>query len=302
MKVKITNKLGLPESIVQAVMNDPYSSGGSDYTATGLLKPARMAQLEKTCEVTEDAADRLYSLQGQVMHTILQRAGEELLAQGFIVEKRFESEFVVDGRVYRVSAQVDLFDPATGTLSDYKYTSVAAAKHGLKPEHKMQLNLGAELLRRAGYSVNRLEIVALLRDWSVERTYKDYPTAPVMKQECPMMSSEEVTAWVEDRVRAHEAAKLSLPTCTDEERWSRPTYAVMKGLNDAKAFRVFDTLPEAQAFIAASTAPLVLVARPGSSIRCMRYCPVREFCSQARALLPTPIGGDDGNDRVWVKG
>jgi hypothetical protein len=276
MKLKLTNKLGLPEPIVQAVMHDPYESGGSDYTATSLLKPARMAQLEREVELEQDASDRLYSLQGQMMHLILERAGDALSKDGYIVETRYMSEF---GK-FEVSAQIDMFDPKTGILSDYKYTSVWAVKHGLKPEHRMQLNLQAELLRRNGHIVNKAEVVLLLRDWSAER----HEGQPVVKQEVDLMSSDEVVAWVEERIKAHEAAKLSLPRCTDEERWSHPTYAVTNGLNVARALRVFDTLPEAQAFVAASGKALEITRRPGRPVRCMRYCPARSVCTQAEEI------------------
>lgn len=295
MKVTLTNKLGLPEAIVKAIENDPYSSGGSDYTATGLLKPARMAQLMKTLETTEDASERLYSLQGQVMHLILERAGEGLKSEGYIVEKRFYMEIEYEGTKKSISAQIDLFNPSTGVLSDYKYTSVASASYGLKEDHRLQLNLQAELLRKNGYTVNRAEVVLLLRDWSAERDYEGYPDSPVQKQEVPLMSSEYVTMWVSKRVEAHEAAKVSLPLCSNEERWSRPSFAVMKAPTDARAVRVFSSKDEANAYVLTAKAPnLLVIERSGKSIRCLRYCPARFVCEQAKTSSPAPVMDEDG--------
>jgi hypothetical protein len=44
---KLTNARNLPEALLKAMQNDPYSSGGSDFTATSLLKPARLRALEE---------------------------------------------------------------------------------------------------------------------------------------------------------------------------------------------------------------------------------------------------------------
>lgn len=298
MKTRVTNRLGLPGPIVKAVTNDPYDAGDSDFTITGLNKPSRMNQLSKTAEVTEDAADRIYSLQGQVMHSILQRAGEELIAEGYIVEKRFKSTFVVANNIYLVSAQIDLFDPAHAVLSDYKYTSVGSAKRGLKEEHYWQLNVQAELLRRAGFQVDHAEVVLLLRDWSAERDYPGYPKEPTLKQTVSLVSSEEVTKWVCSRIQSHLAAQTSLPECTEEERWSRPTFAVMKDANASRAIRVFDSLKEAEEHITAKALQAIIVKRPGQSIRCMRYCPVRSVCEQGKKLQALANVDEDGFTRI----
>jgi len=303
MKLKLTNKLGLPLPIVKAISNDPYDPGAqSDYTATGLLKPARMAQLLKQdVEVEEDAADRMHSLFGQVVHGVLERAAEELIGEGYLVEDRFSSNFEVDGKVYVISAQVDLFNPATGVLSDYKCTSVAASQYGLKAEHKYQINLQAELLRRHNYNVAHGEAVLLLKDWSKERTHEGYPTLPTTIQQVPLMPPNEIVAWVEERIRAHVAAETSLPDCTDEERWARPSFALMKDLSAKRATRVFDTKEEAEAFLLTEKGKgLTLVERAGESVRCLRYCPARTFCKQGLAL--TNKGLEGGASVVEVDG
>lgn len=300
MKVRLTNKLRLPEPILEAISNDPYDSGDSDYTATSLIEPPRITELSKTAETVEDAADRIFSLQGQVMHLILERAGKSLAEQGFVVEKRFKTTYRVGSGIYRVSAQVDLFDPATATISDYKYTSVGSVKHGLKEEHRLQLNIQAELIRRQGFKVDRLEVVLLLRDWSQERDYPGYPESPVVKFNVPLMASEQVNDYITERIVLHEVAKKELPQCTDEERWARPTFAVMKE-GAKRATRVFDSLLEAKKFEKENEG-LTTVERPGKSIRCLRYCPARFVCEQAKpfreAEVTTPVLDGDGFVKV----
>ena len=76
--MKITNVLNLPQPIVDAVQNDPYDSGESDISVTRLISPPRQVALanEHGRKLTEDCADRLFSLMGQAMHHILERGGD----------------------------------------------------------------------------------------------------------------------------------------------------------------------------------------------------------------------------------
>jgi hypothetical protein len=308
LKVRVSNRLGLPKAIVKAVENDGYNPGVSDYTITGLLKPPRMGQLMKSAEVVEDAADRIFALQGQVMHSILERAGDALRHEGYIVERRFYKDYLVDGKTFRVAAQIDIFNPAIGTLSDYKYTSVAASRYGLKEDHKLQLNVQAELLRSgfflshmgdasrgeepekifARYKVDHAEVVLLMRDWSAEKCFEGYPTSPASKQIVGFMSSAEVDAWIVERIRLHEAAKVDLPLCSDEERWNRPTFALIKP-GGKRAVKVEETRAELEAYIAENPKKAegcVIEARAGVDVRCLRYCPARSICKQALEKFP----------------
>lgn len=302
MKLKLTNRLGLPQPIVEAMQNDSYDAGDSDYTATSLMQPPRMAQLRREHEIKEDAADRVYTLQGQIMHLILERAGTALKAEGYIVEKRFKTTYSVGSRIFKFSAQVDLFDPVSGTISDYKYTGVASASKGLKEEYRFQLNAQAELLRRSGLQVDKAEVILFFRDWHASRAVTDpsYPQSPTMKQEVPLLSSGQVDDWIRERIVLHEAAKTELPQCTDAERWQTPSqYAVIK--NGAKrATRVFDTLLEADKFLTLTVGDkdYKIVERSGKSVRCLSWCPVRETCEQATKYRPQVEVDGDGFTKV----
>lgn len=298
MKQRLTNKYNLPRPIVEAIMNDPYNSDKSDYTITGLLKPPRESAICKSQRVIGDVSERLDALQGQVMHGILERAGKTLGEEGFVVEKRFKTTYAVDGRIYTVSAQIDLFDPVTATVSDYKDTLVSSSRYGLKEDHKLQVSFQAEVIRRAGFQVSSGEIVLILRDWAPLRVYGDYPTSPFIKVSVPLLTSNEVNKWVEERIRAHEAAKVLLPRCTDEERYSRPTFAVMKSVTAKRASRVFDTREEAAAFITAKAPSEEVVERPGVSIRCLYYCPARTVCEQAKEYREETPAIEEGFTKV----
>lgn len=276
-----SNDLGLPEPIVRAVTNDPYDRGKSDFTVTQLIAPARARVLRKRHAhlITEDVADRIYSLLGQSIHTILERAEVEHMAEVRLYAK-------LDGLT--ISGQLDrcAFFP-DGLLQDYKLTSVWTDLD--KSEWTQQTNMLVWLLAENGYTVTRGEIVAIFRDWSKSRAKRerDYPQHQVKLVPIELWPIDKTLAFVRERVRAHVDAELGvLPECTNEERWYRgEQWAVMKNGNK-RATRVFDFPNQAEAF-AATDAKFKVEHRPGQSIRCAEYCTAYPFCAQAHAELRT---------------
>lgn len=296
--MKLTNKLNLPGPVVEVIKKYElsYDREEADYTPSSLNNPARLERLKflHKDELEEDAADKIHILLGQAIHGALENAGAELAEQGYIVEKRFYGKFIVDGKSYNVGPKIDVFHAPTGVLQDYKVTSVYSVKGGLKEEYAQQTNIGAELLRVNGHTVNKLEIVAILRDWSkgeYERELKAakdrgfdtcfYPEHQVVKLEVPMVTREEVHSYIEERIRAHEAAKTTLPLCSKEERWvSEEQWALMKK-GQKRAQKLFDNEEAAQAArIAKGDPDLYVEHREGRARRCESYCPVSRFCKQ----------------------
>lgn len=309
---RLTNKLNLPQPIVEAVLNDSYSAGGSDFSATSLLMPARMKQLVRMHpeECVEDVADILYRLQGQAVHTILERAAKSLDPDEYIVERRFFSDYIVDGQTYKISAQIDLFENKKFLLQDYKTSSVAALSRGLKEEHRLQVNLQAELMRREGHQVERAEVVGIFRDWSAERAANDpdYPQTPVVVLEVPLMPPQEVDEWVVSRVKTHTAAGQAsfqdlLPQCTDEETWARVEddgYSVTKRGN-TRASVIVSTQAEADDYISSRQKDQFdIELRLGAAARCKRHCPARFVCDQWRLSPRNPAnrGGKLAKDNA----
>lgn len=221
--MKITNKFELPDAFVRAVTNDPYSRGESDFSATGLEIPARAAALiEKHKDSLEiDASTKVAIIIGQGTHSIVERAARPDID---ICEKRYFAEFLVDGKLYKVSAQIDLYETDTRILYDWK-TTKAYAFHkksggGKKPEWISQMNIGAEIMRRNDIVPKSLKIIAMLKDWNKrEALTPGYPPTEVMAVDLPMWSRDEVSDYIATRIRAHVAAKASLPLCSSKETW-----------------------------------------------------------------------------------
>lgn len=278
--MNITNRNNLPEALVKAVENDDYSKGNSDFSATELLKPPRQRELQRRHKgkVEEDVEDRLYSLYGQLVHALLERANEADL-----VEQRFFGEFLG----YTVSAQIDSLTLKDETLSDYKFTTAYKFIGNKEPDPNFiaQLNIQLELLRRNGYDAKRLQIIGLIRDFSKRKAKfdRDYPSSPIVTQEIPMWSREDTVGFIEERIRLHVAAQKKLPQCSEEDRWAKPdVYAVMKGKRAING-GIKRTLEEAQE-LAEETEGSFIEHRPGDNTRCENYCSVAPFCSQYKKL------------------
>lgn len=270
---RITNYQNLPQPLVDAVKNDAYVSTG-DISVTTLLKPPRVVALEKqhAHEITEDAADRIWSLMGQIVHGILERAEKTGTA-----ERRLEA--TVEGWV--VSGAMDRY--VDGLLQDYKVVTAYKFKDGGVPlEYEQQLNIYAHLLRVNGFPVHKMQIVGILRDWSKLEARRDenYPQSQVIIRNVPLWHEDDAARFLKERVVLHQQARVTLPDCTSEEMWARQTkFAVMKE-GGARAVKLYDSEAEATAHAASNTKILRVEKRPGERVRCQNYCSVAPFCSQ----------------------
>lgn len=275
--MQITNLTKLPDPLVSAVSRKREPRRGQ-ISVTELISPPQMRALtlKHWSDLTEDASDRIWATMGQLMHKLLEEHGRE--SASHLVEHTLSSE--VDGLT--VTGTLDLYR-RDGVLTDYKFVSVWTTIDGVKREWEQQLNLYAELLRRHNHPVNRLEIVAIYRDWSKMRAQdSSYPQSQVSVFEVPLWPQDEAAKFLEERVRLHRQAEEGVAIeCSAEERWERRTkYALMKR-GRKSAIRLFDTQEEAMA--AVSQSDHYVETRPGASIRCESYCAVSAFCQQ-RAL------------------
>lgn len=295
--MKFTNRSGLPDALLRAISNDPYDKGDAEFSVTELLKPPRQAALQKAHahELTEDAEERLWSLYGQIVHTILERANVNAIA-----EKRY---FGMIGDA-KVSGQVDTLDLDGGVLSDWKFTTSWGFKPGreAKPEWVAQLNMQLELLRQNGHEAKTLQIIGLLRDHSkleAARKPDEYPALPVVTLPIPLWEREKTIAFMKERVVLHRQASKELPECSDEDRWAKaPKFALMKK-NQKKAVKLYDRKSDADAHASTNPALLFVQTRPGEQTRCQFYCGAKAFCEQFKQLQQTkPVQAEDESEAV----
>ena len=268
----VTNVHGLPQSIVAAVVNDPYTGGG-DISATKLIDSPRIAQLSRKhhAELTVDVSERVWSLLGQAVHTVLERAG--LRQEGMIAEQRLFAEVMG----WQVSGQFDVMHLEEKKISDYKVTTVYKAKGN--DRWTQQLNVLRWLAAQNGYTVNKLEVIAIFRDWRKTESERseEYPKAAIQAIDIPVWDLQEAQDYIEERVSLHQQARGGADIhCTDEERWYSGTkYALIKQ-GSTRAMKVYDQPPPEEDI----RPGFDVQVRAGEYKRCKHYCDVAAFCSQ----------------------
>ena len=293
--MKYTNASNLPKAIERAVENDPYESN-SDISTTRLIAPPRIRVLQKRNWdlIEEDVSDRIFSLLGQSVHHVIERAK----TRKEISERRlyYKDDKITNG--WTLSGQFDLLN-RDGHLIDFKVTSAWSVVKALtegKAEWENQLNVLDFLCRKnpkdlinykTEIKVKRLSIMAILRDWSKIQTMKsdNYPRKQVAMIPIRRWTEEEQDSYVKERIKIHQnAEKVSeLPLCTATERWHRDDkFAVMKS-GRKSAVRLLDTRQLALDFLKSQGMVegkgCSIVERKGEDVRCQHYCNVNQFCS-----------------------
>jgi hypothetical protein len=272
--MKITNKEGAPEALYNAVKNDPYDKGDSDFTVTQLIDSARISALRTIHDqvLEEDVSDRRHALYGQVVHRILERSA----ALGATVSKRFYT--ALGG--FKISGEIDYFK--SGELEDWKYVGEYGFKDGVPLNYKIQLNCLRYLMHKNGIEVNKLFSVPIYRD---QKEYNAIRPNWWERLEVAVRPLEEVEKYLLDRVKAHSEAIITLPECTTEERWVRnEQWAVMKE-GRKSAVRLFSSEQDAKALARDLGSGHNIQRREGFS-RCQKHCVMgrQGLCKQYEAI------------------
>lgn len=282
--MKLTNKFNLPDTFINVIQRPSYSRGNSEISVTEILSPPQLVLLRRrhADDIEIDAADQVWSLFGSAVHNILQHGKDE----HHVVEERLFTTF----ESWRISGAIDLqtFQPdGSVVISDYKVTSAWSVQQE-KTEWVDQLNMYAWLVERVkGHPVTALQIIGIVRDWNRREAAnkESYPQAPIVTIDIPLWDFEARERFVADRLALHNEANFSvvsgsMPECTPEEMWERPTtYAVMKE-GGKRARKVFEVKQEAEAFMADQKGAHFIETREGGRTRCDSFCQVAPFCQQ----------------------
>jgi len=301
--MKLTNNFGMPETILNVIARPQYSKGKANMSVTELLNSPRIVQLKRKHwdELTEDAADMVWSIFGTAIHNVLEHGKGD----NHIVEERIHVE--LDGM--RISGAIDLQErtPEGIILSDYKTTSAWAVMNEKQDWHN-QLNSYAYLVEAAKkLPVCKLQIVAIVRDWSRRdaTTREGYPKAPIVVIDIPLWSFDERLAYVRSRISLHGDALFEMetdgdmPDCTPDEMWEKPTSYALKKDGNVRAKSVHETREAADKALADATEKakkgekFLIEVREGDRTRCSSFCQVAGMCSQYKKYLSTkPTQGE----------
>ena len=296
-----TNKYNAPIEIVRSLQNDPYHKGeGVDISATEMITSPRIRMLRKKYadEMVVDVSEQIWSLLGQSVHTILERANENE------TDVKTEERMFASVGGWKISGQYDSLSLEDKILRDYKVTSVWSVVNAMKEgkeEWEQQLNTLAWLYQaNYGEKINSLEIIAICRDWN-KRQYQrshdgSYPPSPCATIPIKLWTTEEQTNHIFERVNLHQSVQMLfessrtldqeiLPKCTAKERWAKPTqWAVMKK-GRKSAVKLFNEQVDAELRVEyenkENKSQFHVVERKGESTRCVgNYCGVSKFCDQ----------------------
>jgi len=287
--MKITNKFGLPDTILNVLARPTYSKGKANISATELINSPRIVQLKRKHwdEVEEDASSMVWSLFGSAVHNILEHGKQE----NHIVEERVH----ITHEGWNISGAVDLQEVYEDgiVINDYKTTTAWAVQND-KPEWEEQLNIYAWLIQKAKNTpVKGLRIVAIVRDWSQRDAVnrEGYPQAPIVILDQMLWPFEKAELFIDERLKAHGEAYFEsetdgqLPECSPEDMWEKPTtWAVIK-VGGKRAKSVHSTQSDADAELATAGKGYEIQVRPGERTRCTNYCQVRQWCSQYQKYL-----------------
>ena len=285
--MKLTNKYGLPSTVVRALTRSEYSKGESNRSITQLIDSPRVRILrqENWENMEEDVSEKMWAVLGSAAHKMFEETGDDK----HVTEERLFAE--VEGWVVSGAIDVQRIDDGGITIIDYKTTSVWSVILG-KKEWEYQLNCYAYLVRQAKkLPVTGLKVIAILRDWRARdaEEKQDYPKAPIVEINVPLWNDAEQDRYIHERVSLHQAAEFQrltgteLPECSQDERWEKPPIWAVKKIGNKRAIKLYDN--EADAYEALSAGQEIEFRR-GEPTRCTaNWCRVNAWCSQYKNYI-----------------
>lgn len=292
--MKLTNKYGLPDTVVRALTRSEYSKGESNRSITQLIDSPRVRILrqENWNNMEEDVSEKMWAVLGSAAHRMFEETGDDK----HITEERLFCE--IEGWVISGAIDVQRIDDDGITIMDYKTTSVWSVILG-KESWETQLNCYASLVRRAkNQRVKALKVVAILRDWNRRdaEEKQDYPKAPIVEIDIPMWLEDKQDQYLEDRVKLHQEAEFQrlmgeeLPECSKEERWEKPSVWAVKKTGNKRAIKLYSHEQEAKDALLTGQE---IEFRRGEPTRCSaNWCRVNAWCSQYKKYLDETSDND----------
>lgn len=309
----LTNKKDLPLPIYLAIKNDSYEPRG-DISTTTLIDSPYIRILKKYNTYEEDASMMIWALQGQAMHSVLERVGNSFNGISFLPEKQLMIKVYSEaaGRYIEVSGTSDLIEGKEADnfviqsdeaiLHDYKNVSAYVVKAGQSSSSykkwTYQLNIYRHMiLLDLSIEIKRIYVHAFIRDWSRLKAVSDkmYPELPVETFSIPAYSHASIEKYIKHRVELHFSQENlflkegidAIEPCSPEDRWARPTvWKIVKvgGKRSIKNFVILSDADKVRASLFAeeknssSKESYIIEVENGIDTRCVEFCPVKSFC------------------------
>jgi len=216
---------------------------------------------------------------------------EKKFAHKLDKELFLERTMSMDYHGVTISGTQDIYHAGNGVLEDWKTCLIRSTWYyeADKIEWEIQQNIYAYMLRRQGYKVRKIRILAIFRDWSqvkFETSNKKgvgYPAQPWAFFELPIWPDEKVEAYLDIRLEAYRTSLLKDKPrdCNAKERWSKNDEFAVIQRGGTRAVRVFDSKERAEDYITEHGHRLDrpwIEERWGFDLKCRFYCPVSSVC------------------------
>lgn len=281
--MKITNKLGLPDSFVNYASKDTHEYKEHRYSVTELLLPTREILLNRKYanDIEVDVSDTIPALFGTAVHSVLEN--NTPLLGGQLCELSVSCTIGDD----ILSGRIDLLNDKDDSIEDYKTCSVSKIMRQDFEDNRLQGLMYAYILFvKTGHVYRNIKIWNLLKDWSKIKaaSSSNYPQSPIYPWFYKVEDSDIdfIEKKIKDKLKEiNEAIETNtLPECSDEEKWYTGTkYAVYKNVGDKKAAIVCDTEEEAHGYITNRCEGAgEIEVRKGEYLKCKHYCNCSKFC------------------------
>lgn len=297
--MNLTNLTGLPQPIVdvaRSVINSHPRMNSNEYSVTELLKGTKEIILNRRHhdELAIDVQQAFSLWDGAAIHKLL----ESVTSDNYLAEQRFTLDLGKWGKSlegYTLSGSPDLYDKETATLYDYKTTKVASYdQHSTLEDESWlyQTLVYTQMLRNAGYKVEHIIIVAMMKDHSAVKaeTTSGYPKYPIQiidyshlcwNGEFDAQMKGYYVNKVQEVLNMRDLSDDCVPPCTPSERFENEDWAIMKK-GQKKAVRAGFT-SESEASLVLETFDdqknLSVVHRAGDPKKCRLYCSCAPFCN-----------------------
>lgn len=314
--MKYTNKHNIALPIAVWLVIDEYDYVPDPYyiSATTLLKSTRRVVLDRRLPIAEreiDLSDLLASRLGTALHDSMEKVWQsgkykqamkmlgyaDKVIDNIVVNptgepKKDEIPVYLEKRSFKkvgkwtVGGKFDIV--MQGRLFDNKSTSVYSYLLGSKDEDYMDQGSIYRWLNPEIIQQDRIYIEFFFTDWQRFKAKQDpnYPQTRSVEHIVPLKSMEKTQAMIEAKLAEIEkymdAPDEEIPECTPEELWmSAPVfkYYADPSKMDGRATRNFDSMDEAQAFMASKGGKGAIKSVLGEPKAC-EYCSVFEICKQ----------------------
>lgn len=277
--MKYTNKLNLPESIVNSCKDD-YEPIKNRYSVTELLKSNKEILLTRKYwnDIEIDVSECINMLFGSAVHKVLEDNTKELNIETEVKMEIPVSNSVLVGKFDRRNLKEQL-------IEDYKTCTISKiSKQNFEEDRIQGLAYAYMTYIKTGILIRKLKFYNLIKDWSKLKysTSGNYPSSPIYIWEYDIQNSD--YDFIEDYIiwKIKSLENEECDNCSDEDRWYTGTkYAVYKKAGDKKAAYITDSEEDAHNYISNQcNGAGEIQVRKGEYIKCKYYCNVCKFCNQ----------------------